>query len=1341
MTGTVAMNNTQQRFAQGKSNCYDWIGMRGRLLRNAQRAMAGLALLSAGLASITVHAQETVCASVKIEIKQELTLERQGFEATMKIVNTLDSSSLEHVGVVIKVTDDAGVPVKISYDPNDLTAKFFIRVASKQAIADVDGNGTVAPSSTAIIDWLLIPAPGAAGNNPFGKKFLVGASLQYKFGGEVTTLDVSPAVITVKPLPLLTLDYFLPQDVNADDPLTVAVEPIEPFTLGVRVKNTGAAVAKNLKIESAQPKIIENKQGLLIGFKLDGSFVNDAPVQNTLLINFGDIPASTAKIGRWIMETTLSGKFTEFSAKFTHADELGGALTSLMKEVNTHFLIRDVRVDLPGRDFVRDFLALDGDVIRVYESDGPDSVVTNLSVGATLTAGAGNNGNALYTLSAPPTFGFVYVKLPDPYQGQKALGQIVRSDAKIMLPENVWLSKTKNAETKQWQYWLNFFDVNTTGIYSTEFKAPPLEARAPVIQFIPDRTVQEGKQVSFIVEASSPDGKPVTLSAGSLPAGATFMAQNAVAGLATSVFDWTPAKGAAGNYPITYTATDGTLLSSLTASIKVNTDAPPSGPTMPLLVAPLADAHVPSFKPTLIVQTGADLLEPTTQVQFEVYADSAMTQLIDSGSVDKGVTTGDAGTTSFKLTKDLNEDTRYWWRARAFDGQQTYSTWMNSKFFVNVANHPPESFSLTSPAPAIEVASTTPVLTWTNSKDLDEDAITYSVYVYKDAALSDLMTSVAALTPGAEGSTNWTVDKPLSNHVQYYWRVVAADSHGATTLTPARSFTVNTSNTAPTVPSIQSPSIGGQTATPSTALTIVNATDADNDLLTYVFELDTVNTFDSGSKQSSGQVIQSAASTTSWTVNNLIENKRYYWRVKTQDGHAESDWVVANFLMNAVNDPPPAPTIKNPGNAAWVGTQQPSLEANAVVDPEGETVRYEFAIYRDAALTQKATDGVSDNNAWTVPVALNDKTTHYWRVRAVDAQGTASPWSAPAIMYVSTGQYVDPTISVIAPATVQSPTVNGNQKTVTIGWEGTDPNIDPTIALYYSTSNSGYAGTLIVDGLKQAAGAQSGSYVWDVTALSPGAYYVYAVIYDAKGSGHAYAAGAVLIAPATPTGTIITNPADQLSTQEDGATTSFTVRLGSAPVSTVVVPISSSNARLGNVNPAVLTFTPQNWQTPQMVTVTGANNCAPDGNKSYQIRAGKATSLDPDYNDAQAAPIGATVTDNDSAAGNTGTAGIYICNYKVISEIKISATTWEYTLTAEMTNITADYAGATATLASWPSGTTAVDRQLVFGAAGKGDTVKAGDTFVLRSGSQLSQSNLQLGIGIAWRVSWASNGR
>ena len=218
-----------------------------------------------------------------------------------------------------------------------------MRLSSKKNINDVDGTGTVSPATTATINWLLIPAPGSAGISSLGKKYLVGATLKYKFGAEAHTLEVSPDVITVKPLPLLTLDYFLTKDVWADDPLTPAIEAVEPFTLGVRVKNDGFAAAKNLKIDSAQPKIIENNQGLLINFLLTGSYVDDAAVQNTLLINFAEIAANRSKMGRWNMETTLAGTFTEFTAKFSHADELGGAVTSILQATNAHLLLRDVR--------------------------------------------------------------------------------------------------------------------------------------------------------------------------------------------------------------------------------------------------------------------------------------------------------------------------------------------------------------------------------------------------------------------------------------------------------------------------------------------------------------------------------------------------------------------------------------------------------------------------------------------------------------------------------------------------------------------------------------------------------------------------------------------------------------------------------------------------------------------------------------------------------------------------------------------------------------------------------------------------------------------------------------
>lgn len=1284
--------------------------------RSLRRSLASWGLwlcASFGLAS-AANAQETVCASVKIEIKQELTLERQAFEAEMKINNTTDTSVIEGVKVDIQVTDEAGTPVAISDNPNDISAKFFVRLSNKQNIAAVDGTGTVNPKTTGIIDWLLIPAPGAAGTSPFGKKYLVGATLTYKFGGEETVLTVSPDVITVKPLPLLSLDYFLPEDVLADDPLTAEVEPIVPFTLGVRVKNNGYATAKNLKIDSAQPKIIENKQGLLINFTLTGSYVNDAPTQKTLLVDFGDIAAGTSKMGRWNMETTLAGKFTEFTAKFSHADELGGAMTSILQATNAHFLIRDVRVDLPGRDMVRDFLAKDGDVIRLYESDGPDTEVTDRSSVASFTAGAGSNGNASYKLSFPATAGFAYVKLPDPYNGTKALGKIVRSDAKALSAENVWLSQTRNAQTKKWEYWINFFDANTTGQYDSEFQAPPPAAQTPVIQFIPDRVTKEGKQVSFLVEASSPDGKPVTLSAAPLPAGASFTAEAADPAspkLSRAIFDWTPPKGTAGKYLVTYTVTDGTLSAARSASITVEADTPPPGPGTPSIEAPLAGAQVTSLKPTLSVLSSGNAQDPTTQVQFEVYADEAATQLVASALVAK------AAPTAWQLPNALNDNTRYWWRARGFDGT-LYSAWVNGSFFVNTFNDPPDSFNPTNPVPGAEVASLTPELAWTNSADKDGDGITYSVALYSDAALTQVVTQVADLAHDASGSTRWTVTAPLSNHATYYWRVTAKDALGAQTTTPARPFIVNTGNTAPTAPVLVSPAVGGQSTNANTVLSIQNGTDAEGDLITYVFEIDSVNTFDSADKRSSGPVIQGSAGTT-WTVVNLVENRRYWWRVKAQDGRTESAWVMGDFRMNAINEAPPAPTVMNPGSGSWVGTQQPTLEANPVLDPDGDAVSYQFEVYSDEALTQKVNEGTSSTTAWIVVTPLVDKSTHWWRVRAVDAQNAASAWSQPALLYVSTGTYQDPSIAVTSPAVSMVPDVgaDGTSKQVTIKWQGTDPNIEATVALYYSTSNSGFSGNLIVDGLRQSSGTQPGSYVWDVTALAPGAYYVYAMIYDAKGMGKAYAPGAVVIPAATQSGSIVVTAASGLQTSEAGTSKTFTVKLGSAPLTDVVVPLSSSDLRAGVVSPASLTFTPANWSKDQVVTVTGQNDCAPTGSKTYQVFSGRAQSTDPDYIGLSGAPVSLVNLDNGDSTNTTNNAQIHICGMTVLSQRKLDALTWEYKVTAQLTNSGTAVGGVSAKLTQLFAGITAVAtaNTLTFGAVGQGDTAKTATTLTLRS--------------------------
>lgn len=511
---------------------------------------------------------EPVCARVKIEIQQELILERQAFDAMMKINNNLDTLAIDNVQVSVNFKDDAGNGVVATSDPNDTSAKFFIRIDSMSGISDVNGSGRVEPNTTGEIHWLIIPTTSAA-VTPTGTLYFVGATLSYTLGGVPESVEVTPDFITVKPLPQLSLDYFLTRQVIGDDPFTAPIEPSEPYTLGVRVRNNGLATANNVRIDSAQPEVKDNPQGLLIDFTITGSSVDDQPSEPVLLINFGDVAPNSAKMGRWDMLTSLAGEFISFSATMSHADELGGAATSILEQPVTHFLVRDVRVDEPGRDSVRDFLALDGQTLRVYESDNTaDEVVTDQSTAATLDAGTPSGGDTLHVLTMPPTAGFAYVKLPDPYNGNYVVKEVIRSDGKRIPLDNAWTSKERDRSTNPptYTYFINLFDSNVTGNYSVRMGPSVLGPVPPVVQAIADRTTSEGIQVGFLVEASDPNGQPVALSASPLPVGAAFVDN----GDGTATLNWTPAVGQAGAYTITFTATDGFLSASRSPTITVN---------------------------------------------------------------------------------------------------------------------------------------------------------------------------------------------------------------------------------------------------------------------------------------------------------------------------------------------------------------------------------------------------------------------------------------------------------------------------------------------------------------------------------------------------------------------------------------------------------------------------------------------------------------------------------------------------------------------------------------------------------------------------------------------------
>jgi hypothetical protein len=811
-------------------------------------------------------------------------------------------------------------------------------------------------------------------------------------------------------------------------------------------------------------------------------------------------------------------------------------------------LIHDVRVDLPGRDDVRDFLAQDGDVLRVYESDAIDSRVTDLSSDANLTRQNQNGTQETYQLRYPATQGFSAIKLPDPRNGEKSITRVVRSDGKLIPTENAWISKSRNRDTNpvSWDYAINLFDTNTTGIYTIQMDEVTTGPVAPFMQFIPARSTYEGNQVGFVVEASDANGDTPLLSAVPLPVGAVFTDN----GDGTAFFNWTPSVGQAGSYTITYTASDGVLSSSRSALIVVssNTDTdgdgmddawelehfgtldrdgtgdldgdgisdleeylagsdPNSGPLLPVIESPLYDEEVDTVEPILTVRNVAHDPSGATSYSFELYADAEMTEQV---AQDHDVAESQEETTTWSPGVALEDDSSYTWRVRSFDGA-LYSEWVEGRFRVNTENDAPGALTVSAPMDGMEIDRLDPLLAVNNSHDADLDLLTYGFEVSLYDDMSTPITSVEGLAPGVGGATGWTVDPPLQEDTYYYWRGRVTDEHGLTTLGPISGFFINTANLAPSAPVALSPETGSVIAEPRVTLVVRNATDQEGDAISYLFEIDRVETFDSDELRVSMPMPETDAQTM-WFVDNLVEDVTYYWRVKATDGVAESDWVVAEFTVSTANAAPSVPVIQNPGHRAWVPTLQPTLSVNQSQDPDGDPLTYRFELYADAQLESLLAENDTTDTTWQLETPLNDNRRYYWRVRADDGNEGVSDWSPVSNFYVDDNGINDPpTFEFVSPAR----DLNNVRALLLLRWIDYDPDNNARISLYYDDNDSGADGTLITDAIRENPDGSKDMYYWQ-DEVEPGTYWIYAVIDDGTTPVTVYCDYSVNIAPGYP---------------------------------------------------------------------------------------------------------------------------------------------------------------------------------------------------------------------------------
>ena len=408
----------------------------------------------------------SVCATVKLEFKQTMTMTRQAFRGTLTVNNGIDAA-MQNVRLTLNVTNKSTGQVATSHE-FQMNAESLDGFTGDVALGS-SWNLTANSTGTATI--LFIPSKYAAPEDPVDWSF--GGTLSYDdptTGLEVTR-ELYPVTLTVKPSPELDLTYFMQRDVYGDDPLTTDVtEPMKPAEFALLINNKGNGDATNVRMQTDQPRIIENEKGLMIDFQLVSSQVNggDAALSfgQSIANDFGNIPAHSQMYAQWWLTSSLLGHFTDYNVQASHITSYGNPDLSLLDQVTIHELIHGF--DMPassmsggspaGRAFlVNDIVDANDTPDRLYFTNGETADVQE-SQSATIER---TTATTLTLTITPSQSGWNYGSLTDPTHGYAELKSIVRqSDGAELGSSRFWQTDRTLIDGKDWlyEYRLHFVD-------------------------------------------------------------------------------------------------------------------------------------------------------------------------------------------------------------------------------------------------------------------------------------------------------------------------------------------------------------------------------------------------------------------------------------------------------------------------------------------------------------------------------------------------------------------------------------------------------------------------------------------------------------------------------------------------------------------------------------------------------------------------------------------------------------------------------------------------------------------------------------------------------------------
>jgi hypothetical protein len=189
-------------------------------------------------------------------------------------------------------------------------------------------------------------------------------------------------------------------------------------------------------------------------------------------------------------------------------------------------------------------------------------------------------------------------------------------------------------------------------------------------------------------------------------------------------------------------------------------------------------------------------------------------------------------------------------------------------------NYAPSIFNLVYPPNAYNFHGTNITLIWSQATDMDRNPVLYNYQIDDNSDFSS--PEYSGYTIGTERNIDVSFDKKT-----YYWRVIATD--GVHNVTSSDYRTIVTRNQAPPAPTLTSPASGGNISSNIT-FSWTGVSDPDGDNVSYRLYVDNQGDFNSPE-------INAIILNPPYTLQQgVLQTGKYYWRVSSYDGFAESNY-------------------------------------------------------------------------------------------------------------------------------------------------------------------------------------------------------------------------------------------------------------------------------------------------------------------------------------------------------------------------------------------------------------------------------------------------------------------